>query len=111
MLARIQRRNSASGPKPGTVDSLRRTSTGGSLRLGGTRRQVETARRDQGEEAVLSTVSTALGLLRDVAGALQNIPYVGAVAVATVRVLEIREVSFYIYPAAQVIHPKISLRK
>jgi hypothetical protein len=42
-------------------------------------------------EAVVSTVSTALNILGDIAGALQSIPYVGAVAIATVKVLEIRE--------------------
>jgi hypothetical protein len=31
-------------------------------------------------------------VLKDFAGALQNIPYLGAVAVAAVNVLEIREV-------------------
>jgi hypothetical protein len=45
----------------------------------------------EGEEAVLSTISTALGVLRDVAGALQTIPYAGAVAAVAVKVLEIRE--------------------
>jgi hypothetical protein len=45
----------------------------------------------EGEEEVLSTISTALGVLRDVAGALQTIPYAGAVAVVAVKVLEIRE--------------------
>jgi hypothetical protein len=44
-----------------------------------------------GEEAVLSTVSTALGVLCDIAGALQTIPYAGAIAIVAVKVLEIRE--------------------
>jgi hypothetical protein len=45
-------------------------------------------------DAVLSTISTTLAVLRDVTGALQSLPYVRVVAVAAVKVLEIREVCF-----------------
>ena len=67
------------------------------LRLSRRGRQiaVATPRRDETHaelEAAVSTISTALSVLKDVTGALQNIPYVGAVAAATAKVLEIREV-------------------
>ena len=45
----------------------------------------------EGEEAVISCISAALGVLRDVAGVLQTVPYSGAVAVVAVKVLEVRD--------------------
>jgi hypothetical protein len=45
----------------------------------------------EGEEVFLSTILTALGVLRDVAGVLQTVPYAGAVTVVAMKVLEIRE--------------------
>jgi hypothetical protein len=98
MLA-LRRRKTISNPDinaPGaTLVPLRRTLTG-TLRVSrrGVQIAVATPRREEtfdGLEAAVSTVSTALSVFRDVAGALQNIPYIGAVAVAATKVLEIRE--------------------
>jgi hypothetical protein len=65
----------------------------GTLRFSRRDVQIVVAREETFDEleAAVSTVSTALGVLRDVAGALQSIPYIGAVAVVAVKVLEIRE--------------------
>ena len=50
--------------------------------------------RDNSEKAaVMPTTLTTFDVLRDVAAALQCPPYVGAVAIVTVKGLEIREVS------------------
>ena len=96
MLA-LRRRKTTSNPDTNALGgSLRRTLTG-TLRLSRQDRQiaVATPRRDETHaelEAAVSTISTTLSVLKDVTGALQNMPYVGAVAVAAVKVLEIREV-------------------
>jgi hypothetical protein len=95
MLA-LRRRKTTSNTDENAIDgSLRRTQTG---TLRGTHRDLQIAaappRRDETVneiKAVVSTVSTALNILGNISGALQSIPYVGAVAVATVKVLEIRE--------------------
>ena len=106
----LRRRKTTSSSDADAGGSLRRTWTGSnvSLRLGRLRlNQVDATMihvrgtdEPEREEAVLSTISTALGVLRDVAGALQTIPYAGAVAVAAVKVLEIRDVCIVLFNAA-----------
>jgi hypothetical protein len=96
MLRRRRTTTNASNNVPG--GSLRRTLTG---ILPVNRRDLQIAvappRRDETIEAAVSTISTTLSVLKDVAGASQNIPYVGAIAVAAVKVLEIREVMSLIW--------------
>jgi hypothetical protein len=101
MLALALRRRKTTSTRGSDADaggSLRRTWTGNNISL---RRRINqddatmihAGRMDspEGEEAVLSTISTALGVFRDVAGALQTVPYAGAIAGVAVKVLEIRE--------------------
>jgi hypothetical protein len=96
MLSRRRTTTNARNNVPG--GSLRRTLTGN---LPVNRRDLQiavaTPRRDETLEAAVSTISTTLSVLKDVTGALQNIPYLGAVAVAAVKVLEIREVMSLIW--------------
>jgi hypothetical protein len=93
MLRRRRTTTNARNNVPG--GSLRRTLTG---ILPVIRRDLQIAvaapRRDETLEAAVSTISTTLSVLKDVTGALQNIPYLGPVAAAAVKVLEIREVMF-----------------
>ena len=100
MLA-LRRRKTTLNPDPNVLGGSLRTLTG-TLRLSRRDRQiaVATPRRDETQaelEAVASTISTALSVLKDVTGALQSLPYVGAVAGAAVKVLEIREVMSFTY--------------
>ena len=98
MLA-LRRRKTTSSSDADAGGSLRRTWTGNNRSLRRRRLNQDDATMinargtdpPEGEEAVISTISTALGVLRDVAGALQTVPYAGAVAVVAVKVLEIRE--------------------
>jgi hypothetical protein len=95
MLA-LRRRKTTSNPDTIAPEGNLRRALTGTLRVSRRGAQIARATPKRDEiidelEAAVSTVSTALSLLRDLAGALQNIPYVGAVAVAAVRVLEIRE--------------------
>jgi hypothetical protein len=100
MLAlRRRKTTSTGGSDADAVGSLRRTWTGNSISLRRRRLDQDDATMihargtdsPEGEEVAISTISMALGVLRDVAGALQTVPYAGAVAVVAVKVLEIRE--------------------
>jgi hypothetical protein len=92
----LRRRKTTSSIAADAVGSLRRTWTGSTISLRRRRlNQVDAtlihALETEGE-VVLSTISTALGVLRDIACAFQAAPYAGAIAVVAVKVLEIREV-------------------
>jgi hypothetical protein len=102
MLTLALRRRKTTSARGSDVDaggSLRRTWTGNNISLRRRRINQDDANliyagkmdSPEGEETVLLTISTALGVFRDVAGALQTVPYTGAIAGVAVKVLEIRE--------------------
>jgi hypothetical protein len=101
MFALALKRREATSTQSSDADtggSLRRTWTGNNISLrrrllnqdDATLAQTRGTDSPEEEEVVISTISTALGVLRDVAGALQTVPYAGAIAVVAVKVLEIR---------------------